>query len=332
MVRRMVRKMKHDYKKGDRVVVTSAEIYVSEYTRRRMEELIGIEGEVVKTFYWALYGEPHQRIEVRLDTGAVLWLSPKQVEPAAEKQPEFKKGNRVVVIKGDPGLPLNVAGSEGIIISTVGWPKARKPEARFEVCLDNGKVFWFSSDQLEFATTKKPKFKFGEKVIPMEGNGGRSGDYIGHTGFVRAIDSTHRHYLVEFEGSHFWWYIEKNLKRPFDWDKVEPEPTEKPPVTSAAGIARLAADLVGGDREHEHGAKEDNFQRIATMWNAWLDIRKSPDEPLNAHDVGVMMTILKLARTQSGSYNPDDYTDTCGYAACTGEVAHILNTNGDKNG
>lgn len=89
----------------------------------------------------------------------------------------------------------------------------------------------------------------------------------------------------------------------------------------AASIASKAAELVGGDRDRQHGAKKDNFDRIATVWNAWLDIRKDPVARLNAHDVGVMMTLMKLARTQSGAFNIDDYVDACGYAACAGEVA-----------
>ncbi|MER9685882.1 DUF6378 domain-containing protein [Mesorhizobium sp. M0139] len=89
----------------------------------------------------------------------------------------------------------------------------------------------------------------------------------------------------------------------------------------ATDIAGKASNLVGGDRDRQHGAKRDNFSRIATAWNAWLHIRKDPAAPLDAHDVGVMMTMMKLARTQSGNLNIDDYIDACGYAACAGEVA-----------
>lgn len=89
----------------------------------------------------------------------------------------------------------------------------------------------------------------------------------------------------------------------------------------ATDIAGRAATLVGGDRDRQHGAKHDNFSRIASVWNAWLAIRKDPAEPLTAHDVGCMMAMMKLARTQSGALNVDDYVDACGYAACAGEVA-----------
>ncbi|MDF2809483.1 MAG: Che12p58 [Microvirga sp.] len=87
-------------------------------------------------------------------------------------------------------------------------------------------------------------------------------------------------------------------------------------------IAAKAADLVGGDRDRQHGQKADNFKRIAAMWNAYLSIRRDPAEPLSAVDVGHMMAAMKLARTQSGALNLDDYVDAAGYMACAGEVAN----------
>lgn len=96
-----------------------------------------------------------------------------------------------------------------------------------------------------------------------------------------------------------------------------------PAPTRATDIAARASDLVGGDRDRQHGAKRDNFGRIATAWNAWLNIRKDPAAPLDAHDVGVMMVFMKMARTQSGAMNIDDYVDAAGYAACAGEVAQV---------
>lgn len=94
----------------------------------------------------------------------------------------------------------------------------------------------------------------------------------------------------------------------------------------AGDIARRAADLVGGDRERTHGTKLRNFQNIADLWNAYLTIRRDPTALLDAADIGHLMMLLKVARTQLGSFNPDDYTDAVGYAACAGEVAHALNS------
>jgi hypothetical protein len=90
---------------------------------------------------------------------------------------------------------------------------------------------------------------------------------------------------------------------------------------SAQKFCSTAAGLVGGDRDRQHGAKADNFARIATMWNAYLAIRRTPAAPLDAVDVGHMMAVFKVARTQSGSLNIDDYIDGAGYLGCAGEVA-----------
>ena len=68
------------------------------------------------------------------------------------------------------------------------------------------------------------------------------------------------------------------------------------------------------------GFASGRVARIAGVWNAWLGVRRDAAAPLDAHDVGVMMALMKLARTQSGSFNLDDYIDACGYAACAGEV------------
>lgn len=92
----------------------------------------------------------------------------------------------------------------------------------------------------------------------------------------------------------------------------------------AAEIATRAAELVGGDREKQHGTKFENFSKISTLWNAYLAIRRDPGAPLDALDHAHLMVLLKIARTQLGAYNPDDAIDMAGYAACAGEIAAIL--------
>lgn len=89
----------------------------------------------------------------------------------------------------------------------------------------------------------------------------------------------------------------------------------------AAEFAMAAADLVSGDRANIHGEMAQNFQNIATLWNGYLSIRRDPAMPLDAVDVGYMMALLKIARTQAGSRNPDDPIDGIGYIACAAEIA-----------
>jgi hypothetical protein len=86
----------------------------------------------------------------------------------------------------------------------------------------------------------------------------------------------------------------------------------------AQDIAKKAAELVAGERDRTHGDKLKNFENIATLWNAYLSMKRLP---INAADVGQMMALMKIARTASGDFNIDDYIDGAGYIACSGEIA-----------
>jgi hypothetical protein len=90
-------------------------------------------------------------------------------------------------------------------------------------------------------------------------------------------------------------------------------------------ICEAAGKLVGGDRQATHGDKVENHQNIAHVWNGILTAAgKPPARPLDAHDVANLMEGLKIARRYAGRFNPDDYTDGAGYAACAGEIAATL--------
>lgn len=81
-------------------------------------------------------------------------------------------------------------------------------------------------------------------------------------------------------------------------------------------ILGKAEECVCGQRVTDYGKPEDNFVRIARLWNAYLDT------PLiDAKDVAIMMALLKIARIKSGNGSDDCYVDLAGYAACAGEIA-----------
>ena len=88
---------------------------------------------------------------------------------------------------------------------------------------------------------------------------------------------------------------------------------------NAVEIIKKASDLVGGDRATTHGDKHRNFANIAEFWQAYLN--SLGGRALEAADVGNMMALLKIARTQSGALNDDDAIDAIGYIACAGEIA-----------
>ena len=93
------------------------------------------------------------------------------------------------------------------------------------------------------------------------------------------------------------------------------------------GILDEAKRCVCGKREQDYGTPQNNFATIADFWNTYLGGRLSPDNPINSHDVGIMMALLKIARIKSGGTaagSMDNYIDLAGYAACAGEMYAYL--------
>jgi len=90
---------------------------------------------------------------------------------------------------------------------------------------------------------------------------------------------------------------------------------------TGAEVCQKAVSLIDGDRAANHGDKAKNLSNIATLWNAYLSIRRDQQAPLGPQDVCEMMSLLKKARKQSGKHNPDDYVDDVGYVAIGAELA-----------
>lgn len=84
-------------------------------------------------------------------------------------------------------------------------------------------------------------------------------------------------------------------------------------------ILKAAEKCVCGDREQDYGRPEDNFQRIADLWNAYCGLTGMVNgfEP---KDVAAMMALVKIARIASGHAKADNWCDLAGYAACGGEL------------
>ncbi|MBJ23344.1 MAG: hypothetical protein CMB64_01615 [Euryarchaeota archaeon] len=82
----------------------------------------------------------------------------------------------------------------------------------------------------------------------------------------------------------------------------------------ASEILQIASNLVSGDRQKQHGDKIANHKNIATLWSAYLD------KDISGHDVAILMSLLKIARTKLGSFNIDDYYDGTAYIGIAGEI------------
>jgi len=88
----------------------------------------------------------------------------------------------------------------------------------------------------------------------------------------------------------------------------------------AARIALTASTLIAGDRAAKHGDKSRTHGCIAALWTVYLQSRRDRSAPLSPSDVARMMVLLKLARSENGEHNTDDYVDMAGYAAIAGEL------------
>lgn len=80
-------------------------------------------------------------------------------------------------------------------------------------------------------------------------------------------------------------------------------------------VLDAAKACVCGGRPMDYGTPEDNFVLVAKLWNTYLG-----DCLMDAHDVAMMMALLKVARIKTGRGKMDNYVDLAGYAACAAEI------------
>ena len=87
-----------------------------------------------------------------------------------------------------------------------------------------------------------------------------------------------------------------------------------------AGLLKAANDAVS-DRPTSYGSPEENFTTIAGLWNTYLIRREGDLLSVEAHDVAIMLALLKVARLAANPSHMDSWVDLAGYAACGAEVA-----------
>lgn len=80
------------------------------------------------------------------------------------------------------------------------------------------------------------------------------------------------------------------------------------------GMLDLARDLINGPRQASYGSPTKCGENIAAMWSLYLEQR---DGRLTAHDVYIMMALLKMARLMGDPYHKDSIIDAVGYLALT---------------
>ena len=84
--------------------------------------------------------------------------------------------------------------------------------------------------------------------------------------------------------------------------------------TRAAVLAEARA-AVNGARNDSYDEPESNFERIASLWSAYLGREITPT------DVAVMNVLQKVGRLMHTPDHWDSWVDIAGYAACGADVA-----------
>jgi hypothetical protein len=87
-------------------------------------------------------------------------------------------------------------------------------------------------------------------------------------------------------------------------------------MTERERILDEAKRIISSDRNVEYGEPERNFERISDLWSAYL----GEDRVVYAHDVAVMLALVKVARIANSPNKEDHWVDLAGYAACGGEL------------
>lgn len=89
-----------------------------------------------------------------------------------------------------------------------------------------------------------------------------------------------------------------------------------------ADILEAAKEIVTSGRNKQYGEPEDNFDTIASLWNAYLVGKHSDGAVITAKDVALMMVLFKVGRIlTSTTAKEDSYIDAAGYIACAAECA-----------
>ena len=84
-----------------------------------------------------------------------------------------------------------------------------------------------------------------------------------------------------------------------------------------------ATKIINNDRQNSYGAPEKNFGVISCYWTHYLQSLGN-NVIIRAHDVAVMMCLLKIARLATSPMKEDNWVDLAGYAANGCELVEAL--------
>lgn len=94
------------------------------------------------------------------------------------------------------------------------------------------------------------------------------------------------------------------------------------------GMVLERAKSAVAERPTQYGTPEDNFERIARLWNAHIG-NMPEDVFIESTDVAIMLGLVKIARVEYDPSHLDSWVDLAGYAACGAEVSGAGNPKPD---
>lgn len=92
----------------------------------------------------------------------------------------------------------------------------------------------------------------------------------------------------------------------------------------AAKLLIEAAELINGERAKNYGEPQQSFENIAAHWSTYLG------QKITAHDVGMMMILLKVSRAGRNRFHRDNFVDIAGYSGLVGSEDDLPTTNNMK--
>lgn len=167
----------------------------------------------------------------------------------------------------------------------------------------------------------------GQKVGPMLPYAGPLlGDWRDSDGWRWYSYGTFVHGTPDFHRNLVSEWADETPQQEADRMLAEHQASRELPGVTKQSILDAASAAVA-DRGLNYGKPEDNFTRIAKLWNAHLGNRYFEGfggdttvalPTLDASDVAMMMILMKVARLEHMPSHMDSVVDIAGYAACLG--------------
>jgi hypothetical protein len=83
-----------------------------------------------------------------------------------------------------------------------------------------------------------------------------------------------------------------------------------------------ARQLVTSDRNNSYGPPHQDFQRTAAAANGY-GYSGPGGRPLEAHDIAILVSLVKISRLMWTPGKRDSWVDIAGYAACGYECSQL---------